>query len=948
MKTKLIFILLLIISCITINPCTVGVAIGKATADGRPLLWKTRDYEVKNNIVFYTQTDKYNFISDITPEYGFSKSWFGVNNRGFAIINTYIDDFPDGKNGPENGEFMFEALESCATVKEFQNLLDKTNISGRTTKAVFGVIDTVGGAAIFEVNANKYWMYDANDKNIAPNGYIVKTNFTIANGGTAGIERYNRSCILINEFYKGDSLNVKSILKYQMRDMADSAGMPITLNSGGASAGYFNFRKNICTPYSIAATVIQGVKQSEPAFLTTMWTMLGNPFTSIAIPYWPVGQSPYIAASNSDCSLFGISQHLKSLVFDQHDRNYANIARTKELRELLLQSEDSVYKAANDNLNRWRKSNPSYDEMLSIEKRFADYAYSKMLDIYTNWKTKYNGKANAGRIITLENFSDNGTFTGNRTIRIALPPNYFTSQEKYRVIYFFDGENAFSGEKDSSYLKSADYYRDRLLDEGLINPVILVAIHNNDNRFVELTPTKGICKSPGGKLEQFYNYINNILKPYIDSNFRTLKEPEFTGIAGHSLGGLSSVWLAYMHPETFGMAGCMGPSLWWDDETLLKKMADEEYDKTKPRFWFMSSDLEDPGMWINARRAAKILKDKGWVEGKNLAYYHVYGGNHNTQACNNQMRNMLYFLLRKEKPSLIGACIKNIKSSVVEPIDIESLGEYACTFLELQYTNGFRTNAINPDCKIEDTNIAAIEDNITGALIPKSAGWTTLNMKYQNLQASIPVKSFDVNNYEKLSITKSQVKVNIDGNLNDWESLRFSDKGSDTPSKAHFMFDLKYDDNYVYLAIKVIDDTVFIDTTRHSEKKDGITISFDGRPDPVRSLGRGLAEWNNFLPIVFSPGWTVDKMILQRDTFYGDKLPADLKAISIITKEGYNSEIAIPVSYMLDKQGKTWKEFRINICQNDIAGINGQIIKRWWQPGWDTKDNYNGSGTFKK
>jgi hypothetical protein len=391
-KVERIFSLLLVINCIIVKPCTIGVAIGEATTDGRPMLWKTRDYEIKNNIIFYTQTDKYSFISNITPEYGFSKSWYGINNMGFAIVNTYIADFPEGTSGHGNGEFMHEALKSCATVKDFQDLLDLTNLEGRTTKAVFGLIDAYGGAAVFEVNASEYWMFDANDKNIAPNGYIIRTNFAINSGGTNGIERYKRSSVLINDFYKGDSLSVRSILFYQMRDMADSLGNPVvfSLMSGNSvpSTGYFNCVKNICRPFSISATVIQGVKQNEPAFLTTMWAMLGNPFASFAIPYWPVGQSPSISASGSDSSLFGISENLKMILFDSSDRRSINIAKTIKLRNLLFQAEDSVYTATNEILNQWRQKTPSKDEMLNIEKRFADFAYSKMLKVYTGLRNK--------------------------------------------------------------------------------------------------------------------------------------------------------------------------------------------------------------------------------------------------------------------------------------------------------------------------------------------------------------------------------------------------------------------------------------------------------------------------------------------------------------------------------------------------------------------------------
>jgi hypothetical protein len=382
MKIKMVFCLAVFINCSVVKPCTIGVASGKVTADGRPMLWKTRDYEIKPNIIFYTQTNQYHFISNITPDYGFSESWFGLNNKGFAIVNSYIDNFTEGTNGLENGEFMFEALKSCATVKDFQNFLDSTNICGRKTKAIFGVIDTLGGAVIFEVNSNQYWLYDANDKSIAPDGYIVKTNFTIVNGGIAGIERYNRSSVLINNFYKGNNLTVKSILQYQMRDMADSEGNPIEFKALNTSVSYFNGISNICNPYSISATVIQGVKKGEPAILSTMWAMLGNPFASVAVPYWPVGQSPSISLSGSDTSLYGISARLKALLFDNSNRNYLNIGRAIKLQSLLFKAENKIYTSTNTLLNQWRKKTPLNSEMLDKEKRFAEYAYSKMLKAY--------------------------------------------------------------------------------------------------------------------------------------------------------------------------------------------------------------------------------------------------------------------------------------------------------------------------------------------------------------------------------------------------------------------------------------------------------------------------------------------------------------------------------------------------------------------------------------
>ncbi len=565
----------------------------------------------------------------------------------------------------------------------------------------------------------------------------------------------------------------------------------------------------------------------------------------------------------------------------------------------------------------------------------------------TNAQNQTAGSTDKNRLIELMNFSDNGVFDGKRNIRIVLPPDYYKSTGKYRVIYFFDGKRVLSGTQNNTEKMAADYYQDELLKEGLIYPAILVAMHDNGKRTKDLTPTKGLLKEEeGGDLEKYYNFIQQVLKPYIDSNFRTMKTAAYTGIAGHSYGGLAAAWLAYMHSETFGMAGCMSPSLWWDDEILLKKMANGNYTKPKSRFWFMSADVYDPEMWISARRAAYYLKEKGWREEENLAYNHVYGGLHDMPSCNSQMRNMLYFFLRKEKPVLVNASIKSILRTTSEPIDIESLGENASLLLELQYANGYRTNAIDPIYKTENKNVAFMTDNITGAVLPKRAGITQLKMTSEKANASIAVKSIDYINSEKYLFSKSQNQVEIDGKLNDWENLKYK-YTSKTDTCNRYRFDLKYDDEFLYIAVKVFDDSISLDSTDGYKKRDRFVIYLDARKDPVRSLGKGVAGWTRFLSIGITPDRTINEMMLEREA-YGKRLPEDLKAVGIIDNDGYISEVAIPISYITDRQGKNWKSIRLNMYQKNVNTKDGSNVRYYWRPDWKSADNYNGSGTFIK
>jgi hypothetical protein len=307
--------------------CTIGVAIGNVTADGRPLLWKTRDFSSSpNNEVKYNTSYKYKFICVSDSSFS-TLSWMGVNEHGFAIVNSESTDLPTNLTGPGDGTLMRDVLGNCLTVYEFQKYLDSTNITGRATAANFAVIDSAGAAAIFETGGNVYYRFNADT---ASHGYLIRTNFSVNGGGSAGIQRYNRSCKLINDFYNGDTLDYKSILRYQMRDFSDSNSNSISVPytgiwTNGVPFGYIYTDYSICREASVAAAVIQGVKPTENPGLSTMWTILGQPATSVAIPYWPVGATPADACGTNTAPLCNEANEIKGMLFNYStDVNYIN------------------------------------------------------------------------------------------------------------------------------------------------------------------------------------------------------------------------------------------------------------------------------------------------------------------------------------------------------------------------------------------------------------------------------------------------------------------------------------------------------------------------------------------------------------------------------------------------------------------------------------------------
>ncbi|MFZ5515646.1 MAG: T9SS type A sorting domain-containing protein [Candidatus Zhuqueibacterota bacterium] len=380
------------------DECTIGVASGKATPDGRPLLWKTRDTSERNNGIIYSTSKKYKYIAVNTV--GGSTAWMGVNEKGLAILNSDSSDLPGGSSGPGNGTVMTNALGTCATVDEFQNYLDETNITGRTTHSNFGVIDSTGAAAIFETAGSEYWKFDANDSIQAPNGYVLRTNFAFNGAAAEGIhsgiysiERYWRQEQLMSDFHSGDSLTYHSILRYQMRDFSDFDSDPVPVPYPRTwipdrPYGYIYCDVSICRTTSTSAVVFHGVQPQESAKLTTMWTMLGQPAAAIVVPYWPVGQVPTAARGTSNAPLCDVALNIRELLFDYAENS--SYLDSYKLRDGLgggvwtksFVAEDYIFDEAEQKLNAWRSAGLNVSDMLLTESDLAGYALTALMDIY--------------------------------------------------------------------------------------------------------------------------------------------------------------------------------------------------------------------------------------------------------------------------------------------------------------------------------------------------------------------------------------------------------------------------------------------------------------------------------------------------------------------------------------------------------------------------------------
>lgn len=361
--------------------CTSAVISGKATPDGRPLLWKNRDTDYLRNHVAYVKGEKYDFIADVNsanfPD--LKEAWIGSNSAGFALMNTQSYNLVDVKEGEErgaaNGRVIYRALEVCATVEDFCHFLD-TLSKPSLIEANFGVIDAKGGAAMFEVDYHKYVMYDANNPKDAPYGYIARTNFSFAgkvNQG-AGYVRYMEADQVLMKASATGGVTPHGIFNDLSRSFRNCM-LGIDLKDGSynrpQASGWFVDQDFIPRNSTSCSVVVQGVKPGEKAELTTMWTLLGYPPTGIAVPLWVKGADkllPTMVSLDKDCAAAPLSDwslRLSDRVFcykqGMGTNRYMNWERLYSPERgdgymtLLAPVENEVFRRTMPLLDNWRK-----------------------------------------------------------------------------------------------------------------------------------------------------------------------------------------------------------------------------------------------------------------------------------------------------------------------------------------------------------------------------------------------------------------------------------------------------------------------------------------------------------------------------------------------------------------------------------------------------------------
>ncbi len=380
--------------------CTTGVISGKATVDGRPLLWKNRDAPNKNNQVVHLTDGQY-AVTAVVNAGQRNSIWMGVNEVGFCIENSLSRDLTEkGFKGPGNGSFMLRALQTCATVAEFERLLTETN-GHRATNANFGVIDASGGAVLFETSPSSFQKFDANDPEVAPKGYVIRSNFAYT--GTPDVdpsdpaqvsqiyagERYLRGCQLIETALANRGVSARYLMQRTTRDLADANGMPVTGSINGTDGPLperLDTASTISRRTSVSAAVFHGVKPGEDPRLTTMWVMMGEPAFTIAVPCWTATgdvAAPLLGEKTSP--LCDAARALRDAFYEEptneEDQKEAllDTAMLPRIWERTLPRERRHVREVAAALKQWRKTGFNTDEARALHQQISDETLKQLV-----------------------------------------------------------------------------------------------------------------------------------------------------------------------------------------------------------------------------------------------------------------------------------------------------------------------------------------------------------------------------------------------------------------------------------------------------------------------------------------------------------------------------------------------------------------------------------------
>jgi enterochelin esterase-like enzyme len=274
-------------------------------------------------------------------------------------------------------------------------------------------------------------------------------------------------------------------------------------------------------------------------------------------------------------------------------------------------------------------------------------------DYIADWK----GSGVLGRLVYWTDVSS-AHLGPTRHVEIWLPPGYDNHvSTRYPVLYMHDGQNLFDPRIASTGVDwGVDEAVVRLVEHGVIPPVIVVGVWNSAARGQEYSPWHGA--------PDYARFLIEELMPRVNAEFRTVSGPGHTAVMGSSMGGLLSFYLVTHHPETFGACGCVSTHLPLSEAVVARVLPDivtaDPPDETPyvirdireglrappgARYWFDYGTRGLDATYGPTHQAVREwLLGQGLAEGSGFVVREYEGADHNEASWRARMDDVLTFL----------------------------------------------------------------------------------------------------------------------------------------------------------------------------------------------------------------------------------------------------------------------------------------------------------------
>ncbi len=224
-----------------------------------------------------------------------------------------------------------------------------------------------------------------------------------------------------------------------------------------------------------------------------------------------------------------------------------------------------------------------------------------------------------------------------RTVSVWLPPGYDADPDRrYPVLYMHDGQNCFDVARSAFGMEwRMDEEATRLIAEGRIEPLIIVAIDNDGERRMDEYGDTELGAA-------YRRFVVETVKPMIDAAYRTETSAARTAVMGSSMGGCVSFLLAWEHPDVFSGAGCLSPAFF---EPVQKRVQRHRGKRPPIRLYFDNGGLGleqrlQPGITMMMVR----LQQKGFELDQDLVFFLDETADHNELAWAARVWRPLEFL----------------------------------------------------------------------------------------------------------------------------------------------------------------------------------------------------------------------------------------------------------------------------------------------------------------